>query len=162
MQFVLIAQLLVLVAVANGAPLLITAMLGTRFAQPLDGGAIFLDARPALGPRKTVRGVVGALAATSLAAPLLGLDWTVGATVAVGATAGDLLSSFIKRRLGLAPGSMAPGLDHIPESLFPLLASRLLVPIGWLDIVAGAAAFSIGALVVSRILFRLKLRDTPY
>ena len=39
-------------------------------------------------------------------------------------TAGDLFSSFVKRRLDLASSSMAIGLDHIPESFFPLLASR--------------------------------------
>ncbi|HZP08997.1 CDP-archaeol synthase [Methyloceanibacter sp.] len=162
MQYVLVAQLLILIGVANGAPLLVTTMLGTRFAQPLDGGATFPDGRPGFGPRKTIRGVLVALLATSLAAPAVGLDWEVGALVAAGAVVGDLFSSFIKRRLGLAPGSMALGLDHIPESLFPLLASRLLVPIGWLGIIGGTAIFLVGALVVSRILFRLKLRDTPY
>lgn len=162
MQYLLVAQLLVLVAVANGAPLLVTAILGTRFARPLDGGATFPDGRPGFGPRKTIRGVVVALAATSFAAPLIGLDWEVGTLVAAGAIVGDLFSSFIKRRLGLPPGSIAPGLDHIPESLFPLIASRLLVPIGWPEIVAGSAIFLVGALIASRILFRLKLRDTPY
>ena len=33
--------------------------------------------------------------------------------------AGDLFSSFVKRRLRLASSSMAIGLDHIPESSFP-------------------------------------------
>src|SRR6478736_778738 len=53
------------------------------------------------------------------------------------AMAGDLFSSFVKRRLHLASSSMAIGLDHIPESLFPLLASRWLLPLNILDIVAG-------------------------
>jgi CDP-2,3-bis-(O-geranylgeranyl)-sn-glycerol synthase len=82
--------------------------------------------------------------------------------VGAGAVAGDLFSSFVKRRLGLASSSMAIGLDQIPESLFPLLASRILLPLGWLDILAGVAVFFVGELVGSRILFRLKLRDTPY
>lgn len=34
---------------------------------------------------------------------------------------GDSLTSFIKRRLGLASGGHAPGLDQVLESLLPLL-----------------------------------------
>jgi hypothetical protein len=162
MHFALVARLLILLAVANGAPLLAKAMLGTRFDRALDGGATFPDGRPWFGPAKTIRGVVIALLATALAAALMGLGWKVGALVGAGAVAGDLFSSFVKRRLGLASSSMAIGLDQIPESLFPLLASRILLPLGWLYILAGVAVFFVGELVGSRILFRLKLRDTPY
>ena len=162
MHFALVARLLILLAVANGAPLLAKAMLGTRFDRALDGGATFPDGRPWFGPAKTIRGVAVALLATALAAALMGLGWKVGALVGAGAVAGDLFSSFVKRRLGLASSSMAIGLDQIPESLFPLLASRILLPVGWLDILTGVAVFFVGELVLSRILFRLTLRDTPY
>jgi hypothetical protein len=64
--------------------------------------------------------------------------------------------------MGLAPSSMAIGLDQIPESLFPLLACRLLLPLTMLDIGVAAALFFVGELVLSRILFRLHLRDRPY
>jgi CDP-2,3-bis-(O-geranylgeranyl)-sn-glycerol synthase len=82
--------------------------------------------------------------------------------VGVAAMAGDLFSSFTKRRLGLAPSSMALGLDQIPESLFPLLACRLLLPLSFFDVVAGVTLFFIGGLILSRILFRFNLRDRPY
>jgi CDP-2,3-bis-(O-geranylgeranyl)-sn-glycerol synthase len=95
-------------------------------------------------------------------AVLLGLGCQLGFLVAASAMAGDLLSSFIKRRLGLAPSSQALGLDQIPESLFPFIAARCLVPLSWLDVVMGTAIFAIAGLVVSRILFRLNLRDRPY
>ncbi len=35
---------------------------------------------------------------------------------------GDLVSSFLKRRLALAPGTRVPALDHLPEAALPLLA----------------------------------------
>jgi len=57
---------------------------------------------------------------------------------------------------------MAIGLDHIPESLFPLLASRMLLPLSILNIVGGVTIFVVGALIVSPILFRLNLRDEPH
>jgi hypothetical protein len=162
MHFALVARLVILLAVANGTPLLAKAMLGTRFDRALDGGAMFPDGHPWFGPTKTIRGAAVAVLATALAAPLMGLQWEVGALVGACAIAGDLFSSFVKRRLGLASSSMAIGLDQIPESLFPLLACRILLPVGWLDILVGVAIFSLGNLLGSRILFRLNLRDTPY
>lgn len=92
----------------------------------------------------------------------MGLGSRVGVLIATFAMAGDLFSSFVKRRLDLASSSMAIGLDHIPESLFPLLASRLLLPLSILDVVAGATIFVAGALTLSPLLFKLNLRDEPH
>jgi hypothetical protein len=158
----LLFQLLILVVVANGVPVFVKKALGDQFAQPLDGRMVLRDGQPLFGPAKTIRGVISSFVATALAAVLLGFQWQVGALVAGGAIAGDLFSSFVKRRLRLSSSSMAIGLDHIPESLFPLAACRLLLPVTFLDIVAGTAIFFAGGLILSPILFRLHLRDTPY
>lgn len=162
MQAALIFQLLILLAVANGTPVAAKLLMGDAFARPLDGGALFVDGRPLFGPSKTVRGIVLAVLATTGAAALIGLGWTVGALVGTVAMASDVFSSFLKRRLGLPPSSMAIGLDQIPESLFPLLACRLLLPLTMLDIAVAAILFLVGELVLSRILFKLHLRDRPY
>ncbi|MGB3390431.1 MAG: CDP-archaeol synthase [Pseudaminobacter sp.] len=78
------------------------------------------------------------------------------------AMAGDMLSSFVKRRLRLAPSAMAPGLDQVPESLLPLLAVRNLLGLSILDVAVGVAAFWAGELIVSRLLYALHIRDRPY
>lgn len=158
----LLIQLLMLLVVANGAAVAAKKLLGVRFARPLDGGAVFVDGRPILGPTKTIRGIVASVLATSICASLMGFGWEIGALIAAFAMAGDLLSSFVKRRLHLASSSMAIGLDHIPESLFPLLASRLLLPVSVADVVVGVTMFVVGGLVLSPILFRLNLRDEPH
>jgi CDP-2,3-bis-(O-geranylgeranyl)-sn-glycerol synthase len=75
---------------------------------------------------------------------------------------GDLLSSFIKRRRGLAPHSRAPLLDPIPESLLPLLVMSPTVGLSIADIVIVVAAFVVLELALSRVLFQLKIRDRPY
>jgi CDP-diglyceride synthetase len=162
MQPALIFQLLVLLAVANGTPVAVKLLMRDRFARPLDGGAVFVDGRPLFGPSKTIRGIVTSVLATTGAAVLIGLGWQVGALIGALAMAGDLGSSFVKRRMDLASSSMAIGLDQIPESLFPLLACRLLLPLTVLDIGVAAVLFLVGALVLSRILFKLHLRDRPY
>ena len=162
MQVLLLLQLLILLVVANGAAVAAKKILGATFARPLDAGALFVDGRPILGPAKTIRGIVASVLATSVCAALIGLGWEIGALVAAFAMAGDLFSSFVKRRLHLASSSMAIGLDHIPESLFPLLAGRWLLQLSMFDVVAGVTIFVVGALVLSPILFRLNLRDEPH
>ena len=120
MQVLLLLQLLILLVVANGSAVAAKKLFRGTLARPLDGGALFVDGRPVFGPTKTIRGVVVSVLSTAITATLMGLGWRVGVLIATFAMAGDLFSSFVKRRLDLAPSSMAIGLDHIPEfSLSP-------------------------------------------
>jgi CDP-diglyceride synthetase len=155
-------QLLVLIALANTAPLIAKRLLRDRFAYPLDGGLTFIDKRPLFGASKTIRGILLAVLLTSAGAPLVGLHVAIGALVGATAMVGDLLSSFVKRRLELPSSSKATGLDQIPESLLPLLACRGLLPLTVADIAVGVAVFFIGEVILSRLFYRLRLRDTPY
>jgi hypothetical protein len=162
MHYLPVVQLLILVSVANSVPIVAKRVLGNRFARPLDGGVTLFDGRPLFGSSKTIRGVLLSILATSACAPLLGLEFRVGAMAGAFAMAGDLCSSFLKRRLGLAPSSRATGLDQIPESLFPALACRHALSLTVIDIVAATAIFMIGEILLSRVLFRLHFRDRPY
>ena len=162
MQYSLILELLTLLAVANASPVVAKLLLGNRFARPLDGNLALSDGRPLFGSSKTVRGVLFAILATTLAAPLLGLEFGIGLVVGVAAMAGDLCSSFLKRRLGLAPSSKATGIDQIPESLLPMLACWHALSLTALDVVAATALFLVGEVLLSRLLFRLHFRDRPY
>jgi len=157
-----VLQLLVLLTLANGAPVVAKWLLGDRFATPLDGHATFIDGRPLLGQSKTIRGLVVALVATAVGAVCLGLDFATGLRVAVGAMAGDLFSSFIKRRFGFAPSSRAIGLDQIPESLLPLFICREALSLTLAEIAAGTVIFCAGEMVLSPLLYRLRVRDKPY
>ncbi|WP_026868971.1 CDP-archaeol synthase [Inquilinus limosus] len=162
MEIWLILRALALLAAANGAPVIAKSLFGRRCAWPLDFGTRFIDGRPLLGPSKTIRGVLlGTLAASVLAGPF-GLDWTTGALVGMTAMAGDLLSSFVKRRLGLRSSGEAPGLDQVPESLIPLVVCRPLLGLDLAQTLLATGLFWMGELVVSRLLYRLGLRDRPY
>jgi CDP-archaeol synthase len=157
-----VAQLLILLTLANGAPVVAKLVLRNRFSLPLDGNRKFFDGRPLFGPAKTVRGILVAIVVTTASAPLLGLHLEIGLLVGATAMAGDLLSSFLKRRLGLAASSRATGVDQIPESLIPLLACRQVLALTAVDIVVACGVFFAGELLLSRLLFRLHLRDRPY
>lgn len=162
MQTVLVLQLLVLVVVANATPVFAKKIFGAAFAWPLDGGIVLADGQPLLGASKTIRGVFLSFLVTPLFSMLMGLGWQLGVVVALSAMAGDMASSFVKRRMALPSSSKAIGLDQIPEALFPLLAARLLLPVTLLDVVAGTAIFFVGSVIVSRLLFKLRIRDEPY
>jgi CDP-diglyceride synthetase len=162
MQLLHILQLLVLMTLANGTPIVAKRIFGPRFARPLDAGIMFLDGRPLFGPSKTIRGIMASILITTASAPLVGLDLTIGAIVAGAAMTGDLFSSFVKRRLNFPPSSQALGLDQVPESLFPMLACRGALSLTIQDIALGVGVFFIGELILSRLLFWVHLRDKPY
>ena len=155
-------HLLLLLFIANGSPILARRFLGERFDRALDGGRMLADGRPLLGASKTLRGIVSALLVTMLAAPLLGVSWIVGLLLAVFAMLGDLSSSFLKRRLGLPPSSMALGLDQIPESLLPLMVCRPLLELSWAQVLWLTLAFFVLELILSQLLYRLGIRKHPY
>jgi hypothetical protein len=138
---VVAAKLLLLVILANGAPLALTLFLGQRWARPLDSGVRFLDGRPLLGESKTLRGIVAGIAVPTALAPLVGLEPEVGLTVGTLAMLGDLVSSFVKRRWALDPNANAPLLDQLPEALFPLLAVRVQLGISWPTLLALVTIF---------------------
>jgi hypothetical protein len=147
---------------ANGTPIVAKKIFGPRFSFPLDAGTIFFDGRPLFGPSKTIRGILISLLLTTASAPLTGLDLTIGAIVAGAAMAGDLFSSFVKRRLNFPPSSQALCLDQVPESLFPMLACRDALGSDDLDLVRVdiEPQFRSGNLLAG-IVDTLQLRDVP-
>lgn len=153
---------MLLLGVANGAPILLKWLVGDRWPAPIDGGRRLRDGRPVLGEAKTWRGLAISLAATALVAPLLQIHAITGLALASGAMAGDLLSSFIKRRRGLQPHEQAFFLDQVPESLLPLLIVTPSLHLAAPDIAIIVAAFVLLEIVLSRLLYRLKIRDRPY
>ena len=157
-----IAQCLIVLTIANGVPVIAKKMLGDWLAMPIDGGWLFWDGQPLFGRSKTLRGVVLAVVASAVGGLLFGLDMQTGALIGFTAMAGDIVSSFLKRRLRLAPSAEAPGLDQVPESLLPLLAVESVLGLSAWDILVGVGAFWVGELLVSRLLYVLRIRDRPY
>ncbi|MCW3980037.1 MAG: CDP-2,3-bis-(O-geranylgeranyl)-sn-glycerol synthase [Candidatus Bathyarchaeota archaeon] len=100
----------------------------------LDFGKTFTDDRPILGSHKTFRGFIAGLAIGTLVgigesylfdgySPFLGFVLSLGALV------GDLAGAFLKRRLGLTPGTSLPIVDQIDFVLGALLLSSTINPI---------------------------------
>lgn len=162
MDVTVILELLLLLCIANGVPVVATKIMGGRWGLPVDLGLRWWDGRPIFGASKTWRGLVSATVITGICGVLLNLGFIPAAQFALAAMAGDLLSSFIKRRLGLAPSSMALGLDQIPESLFPVLLVYSRYSLSAIDLAVIVGVFFVAELVLSRLAYALHLRDRPY
>jgi hypothetical protein len=86
----------------------------------------------------------------------------VGAALGAGAMLGDLVSSFIKRRLGVASSGRATGLDQIPEALLPLLLVQRTLALTAVQIAAVTLLFFVLEIPLARLSHRWGLRDQPY
>ena len=119
------------------------------------------DGRRLFGPTKTIRGIVAAVAATGLIAPAVGFSFVSGVLLAAASMVGDLMSSFIKRRFGIASSDSALGLDQGLEALLPALILHQRFALTLVDVlVIGVAFFALNVLI-SRLLYWLQIRKHP-
>lgn len=132
-----IAQVLYLMLpaiAANGMPVLLARM-HPEWNAPVDFGLTWLG-RPLFGKNKTWRGIFGGTLACLLVILLQGFLfffspwqnlslfnyprynlWLVGLAVAFGVLGGDLIGSFIKRRMRIAPGKSLVVVDQFDSLL---------------------------------------------
>ena len=130
---------------ANGAPVIFGG------GRSIDGGRSFLDGKPILGSHKTIRGFFAGLVIGTLVGfvehflfeashrfPFLSVitfspSFLLGFVLSLGALVGDLMDSFIKRRLDIPPGSPLPVVDQldfvIGALLFSLITGELPSPL---------------------------------
>lgn len=155
-------EALFLLLVANGTPVLASKFLGDHAAWPLDGHLMAADGQPLLGESKTFRGILLAVSFTAIAAEVLGLGWKLGLSIGALSMAGDLFSSFTKRRLGMPPSSKAPGLDQIPEALLPLAVCATPLGLRWHEVALLVGIFWVLEVLLSRVLYSLHIRKQPW
>lgn len=140
---------LILIIVANGAPVLAAYLPGCWLKVPLDHGRHWRDGHRLLGDSDTVRGVIASLLLTTVVAFSLHRCASIGFLIALFAMIGDAVSSFVKRRLGLDDGARALGLDQVPESLLPLLVMMPLYGLTWTDILIVVSGFVLFSVLIS-------------
>jgi len=149
----------------NFLPPLANIIWGERFNRPIDCSRLWFDQHPIFGDHKTIRGVLVSLLGGMAFAPLLGVAFQVAAAAALLAMAGDLLSSFIKRRSNMPSGRSVIVLDQIFESLFPTLFLRGFLQLSWAQILIILLCFIpvayLGSCFWSFIMFRPPLENYP-
>jgi len=151
-----------LIVVANGVPVIMRKLMGPSMDYPLDMGRLFIDGKPILGATKTWRGVFFSVLLTTLVSGATGYGLLLGAQVALLAMLGDMASSFTKRRMNMPSSSRALLLDQVPESLLPALVMMPAFSLEWQDVIVLVLAFIMLELLLSKFLYKLGFRKTPY
>jgi CDP-diglyceride synthetase len=157
-----IGQATVLIVAANAAPVLTSKLLDRSWAWPVDGGLRLYDGQRLFGDTKTWRGFISAISFSAIVSVAIDIDLFIGMLFGLLAMLGDLLASFIKRRMKCAESGRARGLDTVPESLLPILLLKGPLALGFIDIVATVAVFFLIEEWISPILYRLHIRKRPY
>ncbi len=107
--------------IANASPLLVNGR------HRIDFGKNFIDGRPILGKSKTWEGLIvgvymGGITALALSIILNDISLIlVGLGASFSALMGDMVGSFIKRRVGLESGAPFPFLDQLDFALMTIL-----------------------------------------
>ena len=145
------ARALLLIMVANVLPWAASRVLPRHWPAPLDYGLRSRDGRRLLGDHKTWKGLLVGTLGCGLTAMLTGPGLAIGAGFGALSLTGDALSSALKRRLRLAPGTEIPGLDQLPEALLPSIVFAGALGIGPAEIMASALAFLVLDILVTRV-----------
>lgn len=155
-------ELFVMLVLANGVPVLAARVCRERWSWPVDGHRLWRDGRPLLGPSKTWRGLFCGSLFCALFSWWVGFGFLAGLCFGLVSLLGDMASSFVKRRMGLASSARAPGLDQLPEAVLPMPLALLWLPAGLLDTVLAVLLFCVSHVTFSPLLHRLGIRKNPH
>ena len=92
---------------------------------PIDAGLKWLDGKPLFGSHKTIRGTFFGIIMGTIIGVLQG-NLAGGLLQSLGAILGDILFSFLKRRINMQPGDSLPLIDQLD---FIVIAVILSFPI---------------------------------
>ncbi|RMG91429.1 MAG: CDP-archaeol synthase [Zetaproteobacteria bacterium] len=155
-------QLLVVITLANGSPILARKLLPAWWNTPIDGDKTWRDGYPILGASKTWRGMACGILGGMVGSLFFGWPWQLGMAIGLAAMTGDLVSSFVKRRLGIPTEGRATGLDQIPESFIPALIAQSWLGGTLLDAALISLAFMTLEILISPWLCKVGWRKHPY
>ncbi len=136
----------------------------------LDRGRVLWDGRRAFGSGKTVRGTAAGILVGTLYKVLenlaLSQPTSTGLLLALllsaGAMGGDLVGSFIKRRIGIESGESAPLLDQLDFALGALFLATFVTPLTTQTIIILLLITPIGHLGVNITGFLLHRKEVPW
>lgn len=140
-----------------------------RKGTPLDKGKVFIDGRRILGDGKTIEGLIVGLYfgfVVSFSYTIVFGHYVLALQLlasSLGALLGDIIGSFIKRRIGIPRGGRALILDQLD---FYLGANALLLITGfkinvWVFLV-GAVIVLVLHVITNRIAYMLGLKNVPW
>jgi CDP-2,3-bis-(O-geranylgeranyl)-sn-glycerol synthase len=127
-----------------------------------------------LGSHKTIVGAVAGICVALAAAFVQSrIEWSgglvdydrwllIGLLLGVGAIGGDVVKSFFKRRLKIAPGGRWIPADQLDFGIGAVLLVAPMAPLSWTDAAIILAITFVGDVLVNQVAFRLHVRDTAW
>ena len=149
---------LALLIAANAVPVVVAQLARGRWAAPLDFGWVLPDGERLFGSHKTWRGLLSGIVACAGVGLLFGVTAVIGAGFACASLLADALSSAVKRRMRLRPGTEYPGIDQLGEALLPLALFANPLGLGWSEVLLVAAAFTVLDIATAQLRHRRWLR----
>ncbi len=161
--------------VANALPLVVKGFVKKR--HPVDFGRVFVDGRRVFGDSKSwegfAAGVLAGIAVGAALSPLYGCALAelaiAGFVQGLGAMLGDLANSFVKRRLGMKPGSPLPVSDQASFVVASLALVKLLgvdglagVELGTTEVLALIGIALVLHPLTNYIAYLLGIKEVPY
>ncbi len=154
---------------------------------PIDGGRVLKDERFILGPGKSWEGFfIGFISGVCLGllqvftapflealivqylilppelVPIVLLSIPLVIMVALGALLGDLIGSFVKRRMNISRGRPAPLLDQLDFLILAILFGWLVTPLPLIFVIFLLIVTPIIHLLANVIGYLLKLKKVPW
>ena len=154
---------------------------------PIDGGRVLKDERFILGPGKSWEGFfIGFISGVCVGflqvftapflealivqylilplelVPIVLLSIPLVIMVALGALIGDLIGSFIKRRMNISRGRPAPLLDQLDFLIMAILFGWLIIPLPLIFVVFLLIVTPIIHLLANVIGYLLRLKKVPW
>jgi CDP-2,3-bis-(O-geranylgeranyl)-sn-glycerol synthase len=156
--------------IANATPVVSVKLIGR--STPLDMGLYAWDNKRILGDGKTVEGLISGIAVGTLVGlsiySLMGIFRSIlePLILSIGAMVGDILGSFIKRRIGIERGKPLPVVDQLGFLLSSLFFSYVTYGLPrWvsLDILIILLIITFFLhIAINYLAYLLRLKDRPY
>ncbi|RLE83254.1 MAG: CDP-2,3-bis-(O-geranylgeranyl)-sn-glycerol synthase [Thermoprotei archaeon] len=163
--------------VANAVPVIVAKILKKR--TPIDMGKNFVDGRRILGDGKSIEGfIAGVLAGASTYYPAkvvfealylkylseIVFNSFFFIVTSIAALTGDMLGSFIKRRLGIPRGAPLPLVDQLSFIIIALIADYLIFKINIFSLEALLLVILTYAFhkLFNFLAFKLGLKNVPW
>ena len=156
-----VCRVILFLYLVNILPPIASIIFGDRYGFAVDGAKLWFDGRPIFGNHKTIRGIAASVIGGTLAHILLGVSWWVAGIAVLLAMAGDLASSFIKRRSAIASGKEVVILDQVFESLLPLLFLNKYLSLDLSQNISILLLFNITAFWSSRLWLHITENSLP-
>lgn len=141
---------------ANAAPVIFGG------GAPLDRGRVFGDGKPLFGSHKTLQGTISGILVGTVTGLVQG-ELTRGFLLACGAIGGDLINSFVKRRINLTPGAPFPVFDQLSFIVLAVALVSLVPPPPSWDMIIVILIATLPIHFLSNLFsFILKMKKKPW